>query len=202
MAISGDKYYIKSDGIIEITFKIPVATLYIERTSIILQPLFFKGEAVVIINIITPGEAVDISFGPTITWSTEPPSTLDADSEYRLTLNTKNGVVNGVWGSPSAEINDLTDSVTWDDVPDANITQSSVTQHEGALSITESQITDLNHTDTTAIHDDVDGEISVITNKAGADLVDDDILLIEDSAGSAYSKKYITLGDLKVYLGL
>ena len=42
----------------------------------------------------------------------------------------------------SAEINDLTAAVTWANVPDANITESSVTQHEAALTILESQITD------------------------------------------------------------
>ena len=42
-----------------------------------------------------------------------------------------------------AETNDLTTAVTWTNVPDANITQSSVTQHQAALSITESQISDL-----------------------------------------------------------
>lgn len=41
------------------------------------------------------------------------------------------------------ETNDLSAAVTWTNVPDANITQGSVTQHEGALSITESQISDL-----------------------------------------------------------
>ena len=41
------------------------------------------------------------------------------------------------------ETNDLTSAVTWANVPDANITQSSVTQHQAALSITESQISDL-----------------------------------------------------------
>jgi len=41
------------------------------------------------------------------------------------------------------ELNDLTASVTWANVPDANITESSVTQHQAALSITESQISDL-----------------------------------------------------------
>jgi hypothetical protein len=41
------------------------------------------------------------------------------------------------------ELNDLTASVTWANVPDANITQSSVTQHQAALSITESQVSDL-----------------------------------------------------------
>ena len=41
------------------------------------------------------------------------------------------------------ETNDLSTAVTWANVPDANITQSSVTQHQAALSITESQISDL-----------------------------------------------------------
>ena len=41
------------------------------------------------------------------------------------------------------EVNDLTTSVTWANVPDANITASSVTQHQGALTITEGQISDL-----------------------------------------------------------
>ena len=41
-----------------------------------------------------------------------------------------------------AEINDLTAAVTWANVPDANITQGSVTQHQAALTILESQITD------------------------------------------------------------
>ena len=37
----------------------------------------------------------------------------------------------------------MTAAVTWANVPDANITESSVTQHQTALSITESQISDL-----------------------------------------------------------
>jgi len=41
------------------------------------------------------------------------------------------------------ETNDLTAAVTWANVPSANITQASVTQHQAALSITESQISDL-----------------------------------------------------------
>lgn len=43
----------------------------------------------------------------------------------------------------SDEINDLTAAVVWANVPNVNITESSVTQHQGALSITESQISDL-----------------------------------------------------------
>jgi hypothetical protein len=52
--------------------------------------------------------------------------------------------IDGTWSTVlSSEVNDLTTSVTWADVPDVNITQSSVTQHQSALSITESQISDL-----------------------------------------------------------
>ena len=43
----------------------------------------------------------------------------------------------------TAESNDLSAAVTWANVPDGNITESSVTQHQAALSITESQISDL-----------------------------------------------------------
>ena len=41
------------------------------------------------------------------------------------------------------ETNDLSTAVTWANVPNANITESSVTQHQAALSVTESQISDL-----------------------------------------------------------
>jgi len=51
----------------------------------------------------------------------------------------------------TAESNDLTAAVTWANVPDVNITQSSVTQHEAALTITESQISDLSHTTDTKL---------------------------------------------------
>jgi hypothetical protein len=41
------------------------------------------------------------------------------------------------------ETNDLSAAVTWANVPNSNITEGSVTQHQAALSITESQISDL-----------------------------------------------------------
>jgi len=64
------------------------------------------------------------------------------------TLTNKSGNISQ-WTNDSgyitsvSETNDLTSSVTWADVPDANITQSSVTQHQTALSITSSQVSDL-----------------------------------------------------------
>ncbi len=59
------------------------------------------------------------------------------------------------------EVNDLTAAVTWANVPNANITQGSVTQHQAALSITESQISDFgsyataSHTHTLSVITDV-----------------------------------------------
>jgi len=64
------------------------------------------------------------------------------------TLTNKSGNISQ-WTNDSGyltsftETNDLSAAVTWANVPDANITESSVTQHEAALSITESQISDL-----------------------------------------------------------
>ena len=83
-------------------------------------------------------------------------------------------------GFLTAEVNDLTAAVVWDNVPDANITQSSVTQHETALTITESQISDLVHT--TVVEDEgstVTGGPHVKLNFVGAG-VD-----VTDAAGTA-----------------
>ena len=60
------------------------------------------------------------------------------------------------------ETNNLTASVTWANVPDANITQSSVTQHQAALSITESQISDFG-TYTNYANSDVDAHLNTST---------------------------------------
>lgn len=58
---------------------------------------------------------------------------------------------------------------------------------------TEGDITDLDHDDTDAIHDNVGSEISAITVKGTP--VDADFLLIEDSAASN-AKKHILIGSL------
>jgi trimeric autotransporter adhesin len=68
------------------------------------------------------------------------------------------------------ETNDLTSAVTWANVPDANITQSSVTQHQAALSVTESQISDLGSYITASSTDTLtnkSGNISQWTNDSG-----------------------------------
>lgn len=51
------------------------------------------------------------------------------------------------------ETNDLSVAVTWANVPDANITQTSVTQHQAALSISNTQVTGLGTAATTASTD-------------------------------------------------
>ena len=94
----------------------------------------------------TGGTNIDTSVsGDTVTISTHA-DVLTASSTH--TLTNKSGDISQ-WNNDSGyltsftETNDLTASVTWANVPDANITESSVTQHEAALSITESQISDL-----------------------------------------------------------
>jgi uncharacterized protein (DUF486 family) len=63
------------------------------------------------------------------------------------------------------ETNNLTAAVTWADVPDANITQTSVTQHQAALSITESQISDLGtYLTSVALNDVSDVTITTAAN--------------------------------------
>lgn len=67
----------------------------------------------------------------------------DMSSNSATALATQQSIKAYVDAHTSPEVNDLTSSVTWANVPDANITESSVTQHQSALTITESQISDL-----------------------------------------------------------
>jgi hypothetical protein len=67
------------------------------------------------------------------------------DIEYiaESTLSITESQISDLQSYLTAETNDLSAAVSWANVPDANITQSSVTQHQAALSITENQISDL-----------------------------------------------------------
>jgi len=96
---------------------------------------------------VTPSETVTLSQVSDVTANATEVNVLDVSAQTPsdgqvLTYDTTNGLN---WETPATptETNDLTASVTWANVPDANITQSSVTQHQAALSITESQISDL-----------------------------------------------------------
>jgi len=48
-----------------------------------------------------------------------------------------------VFPPPPPEVNDLSAAVTWANIPDANVPQSAVTQHQAALAILRAQLTDL-----------------------------------------------------------
>ena len=74
--------------------------------------------------------------------------TTDGSGNYTVTTNNSSNWNTAFgWGDHAAqgyitsETNDLTSAVTWANVPNANITESSVTQHQSALAINESQIT-------------------------------------------------------------
>ena len=62
-------------------------------------------------------------------------------------------------GGIASEVNDLTTSVTWATVPDTYIQSTGVTQHQSALSITESQISDLGNYLTS--HQDISGKANL-----------------------------------------
>tara|TARA_Y100000389_G_scaffold98018_1_gene94711 strand:+ start:1424 stop:3355 length:1932 start_codon:yes stop_codon:yes gene_type:complete len=53
-------------------------------------------------------------------------------------------------------------------------------------------------TDSTAIHDNISGEINAIPAKIS--LVSNDLLVIEDSAGSTFDKKKITMANIKTFV--
>jgi hypothetical protein len=84
--------------------------------------------------------------------------TLTRDDATEVDVN-----LDGRYLQSYTETNDLTSAVTWANVPDANITQSSVTQHQAALSITESQISDLQSYLTTETDPTVPSHVKSIT---------------------------------------
>jgi hypothetical protein len=101
-------------------------------------------------------------------------------------------------GGGGSEVNDLTSIVTWADVPDANITQSSVVQHSGALQITESQIVDLGSylTSVTNIDTTNFNATAIVTETEGISSNDNDTTLptsaavkdyVDNNAGTTYT---------------
>jgi putative sterol carrier protein len=92
------------------------------------------------------------------------------------------------------ETNDLSAAVTWANVPNANITQGSVTQHQTALTITESQISDLqsyltSETTTTLIADSVNQRLQYTDEDGTTNNIDlswavDDTNLARITSGS------------------
>ena len=122
---------------------------------------------------------------------------------YFNTVSNSMKVYNGTaWtvltGSGGAEVNDLTAAVVWANVPDANITQSSVTQHQAALSITESQVSDLGSYITASSTDTLtnkSGNISQWTNDSAYLTGNQTITLSGDASGSGTTSIAVTVAD-------
>jgi cytoskeletal protein CcmA (bactofilin family) len=113
-------------------------------------------------------------------------------SDGVLTLTKQDGQtvttdLDGRFLTSYTETNNLSSAVTWANVPDANITQSSVTQHQAALSITESQISNLQSYLTT--HQDITGK----ANLSGATFTGD------VSFNDDVKAKFGTDSDLLIY---
>lgn len=84
-------------------------------------------------------------------------------------------------------------SLTWANIKATMKTYMDTLYSALGHSHTESDITDLDHTDSDAIHDNVASEISSVSEKASP--VSADLLLIEDSADSN-NKKRVQIGNL------
>ena len=141
-AVAGNQYVVSVGGTPSMTgVTFTPANTAVEPGDII---LFTSDTAATILQRNLQDAIVDSDFG------SEGLMTTDGSGNYTITTNNSaNWDTAFSWGDHStqgyltSESNDLTASVTWANVPDANITESSVTQHQGALSITESQISDL-----------------------------------------------------------
>lgn len=94
---------------------------------------------------ITANETITLSGDVSGSGTSSIAVTIEDDSHNHIIANV-DGLQTALDAKLESETNDLTAAVTWANVPDANITQSSVTQHQAALSITESQISNLAHT--------------------------------------------------------
>jgi len=82
------------------------------------------------------------------------------------------------------ELNDLTAAVTWTNVPDTNITETSVTQHEAALSISQGQVLNLTGVGGTLdnLQSQITGNGSDIT--ANATAISTNTTSVSNNAGS------------------
>ena len=145
--------------------------------------------------------------------------TIDADtlggqnSAYHLDYNNftnkptiptnNNQLTNGAGYITSfTETNDLSSAVTWANVPDTNITESSVTQHQAALSITESQISDLSAgTDSAAVTAMIDSNyVQARQANASPGATTIDTHTFTATAGQTVFSVNYPVGKLNVYL--
>ena len=85
------------------------------------------------------------------------------------------------------ETNDLTAAVTWANIPAANVPEAAVTQHQGALSITESQISDLGTYLTTSSAASTYAALSGATFGGTVDLNGNELILDADGDTSFHA---------------
>ena len=102
----------------------------------------------------------------------------------------------GAWAvnSGGAESNDLTSAVTWANIPDANVPESAVTQHQAALSITESQISDLSH---------FGGAVNDLSDVANTTPADKHVLVYDGVTDNRFENRLLVeadISDLQSYL--
>ena len=113
---------------------------------------------------------------------------------FRYTPPTAAGI-----GALTTETNDLTSAVTWANVPDQYITQSSVTQHQTAINITSDQIIDRDDSITFVGDDSTGGSVPVgstlqFAGAGGASVaVSNGVVTITAGGGGAASNSFATI---------
>ena len=101
------------------------------------------------VKLSTSANGIDVTGNISVTGNVDGQDVADIGSKATTAYGWGNHASAGYLTS-FTETNDLSAAVTWANVPDANITQSSVTQHQAALSITKSQVSDFGTYATTA----------------------------------------------------
>jgi hypothetical protein len=139
-------------------------------------------------------------------------------SVMQLALQITESQITDLQAYLTAEVNDLTAAVTWDDIPDANVPASAVTQHVGsidhdqllnfaagehftqaAISITESQVSDLQ-----AYLLDITGEpVGDLSDVFNSTPVDRHVLVYDGITDNRYENRLLVeadISDLQSYL--
>ena len=138
-AEAGNQYVVSTAGTLSMTGVTFTPSSAVELGDVI---LFTSSSAATVLQRNLEDAIVDADFASAGLMTT------DGSGNYTVTTNNSSNWNTAFgWGDHAAqgyitsETNDLTSAVTWANVPNANITESSVTQHQSALAINESQIT-------------------------------------------------------------
>lgn len=96
---------------------------------------------------------------------------------------TQNAMADEVDGKAATSHGHATSDVTSGTFADARIAESNVTQHQAALSVTESQVSDLDHYTTTDANTDIDARV----DKAFVDALNVDADTLDGSDSTAFA---------------